>query len=140
MLLSRLAQVSQEVAATSARSRKIALLAELFRDAEADDVPIVIPYLAGRLPQGRLGVGWKVLSHPVPPAAEPSLSVREVDVRLTELGKVSGPGSQAERTRIVGELMGAATEEEQRFLLGLLTGEVRQGALDAVAVEGLARA
>ena len=60
----RLAHVSQEVAATSARSRKIALLAELFRDAEADDVPIVIPYLAGRLPQGRLGVGWKVLSQP----------------------------------------------------------------------------
>ncbi|MEU7055947.1 ATP-dependent DNA ligase [Streptomyces sp. NPDC046197] len=140
MLLARLAQVSREVAATSARSRKIALLAELFRDAEADDVPIVIPYLAGRLPQGRLGVGWKVLGRRVVPAAGPSLTVREVDARLTELGKVSGAGSQAERTRIVGALMGAATEDEQRFLLGLLTGEVRQGALDAVAVEGLAQA
>ncbi|WP_128430440.1 ATP-dependent DNA ligase [Streptomyces cyaneus] len=140
MLLTRLARVSQEVAATSARSRKIALLAELFRDAEADDVPIVIPYLAGRLPQGRLGIGWKVLSRPVAPAAEPTLTVREVDARLAELGKVSGTGSQAERARLVGELMGAATEDEQRFLLGLITGEVRQGALDAVAVEGLAQA
>ncbi|MGV4885802.1 ATP-dependent DNA ligase [Streptomyces viridosporus] len=140
MLLSRLARVSQEVAATSARSRKIALLAELFRDAGADDVPIVIPYLAGRLPQGRIGVGWKVLSRPVAPAAEPSLTVREVDALLGRLGEVSGPGSQAERARLVGELLGAATEDEQRFLSGLLTGEVRQGALDAVAVEGLARA
>ncbi|MER5294029.1 ATP-dependent DNA ligase [Streptomyces pharetrae] len=140
MLLARLAQVSREVAATSARSRKTALLAELFREAEAADVPVVIPYLAGRLPQGRLGVGWKVLGRPVAPAAEPSLTVREVDARLTALGQVSGPGSQAKRTRLVGELMGAATEEEQRFLLGLLTGEVRQGALDAVAVEGLAGA
>jgi DNA ligase-1 len=140
MLLHRLARVSQEVAATSARSRKTALLAELFRDAEADDVPIVIPYLAGRLPQGRIGVGWKVLSRPVAPAAEPGLTVRDVDARLSELAKVSGPGSQAERARLVGELMGAATEDEQRFLIGLLTGEVRQGALDAVAVEGLAQA
>ncbi|WP_327181794.1 ATP-dependent DNA ligase [Streptomyces sp. NBC_01334] len=140
MLLTRLADVSREVAATSARSRKIALLAELFRDAEADDVPIVIPYLAGRLPQGRLGIGWKVLSRPVAPAEGPALTVREVDARLTALGKVSGPGSQAERTRLVGELMGAATADEQRFLLGLITGEVRQGALDAVAVEGLAQA
>ena len=90
MLLHRLARVSQEVAATSARSRKTALLAELFRDAEADDVPIVIPYLAGRLPQGRIGVGWKVLSRPVAPAAEPGLTVREVDARLSELAKVSG--------------------------------------------------
>ncbi|MER6349868.1 ATP-dependent DNA ligase [Streptomyces sp. NPDC001595] len=140
MLLARLAQVSREVAATSARSRKTALLAALFRDAEAADAAVVIPYLAGRLPQGRIGVGWKVLGRPVAPAAEPTLTVRDVDARLTELGKVAGPGSQAERARLVGELMGAATEEEQRFLLGLLTGEVRQGALDAAAVEGLAAA
>ncbi|GED88369.1 ATP-dependent DNA ligase [Streptomyces sp. 6-11-2] len=140
MLLARLAQVSREVAAASARSRKIVLLAELFREAGAEDVPVVIPYLAGRLPQGRLGVGWKVLGRRVAPAAEASLTVREVDARLSELGKVSGPGSQAERARIVGELMGAATEDEQRFLRGLLTGEVRQGALDAIAVEALAGA
>ncbi|MER5595924.1 ATP-dependent DNA ligase [Streptomyces sp. NPDC002265] len=140
MLLSRLAQVSREVAAASARSRKTALLAGLFREADPDDVPLVIPYLAGRLPQGRLGVGWKVLSRPVPPAAGPALTVREVDARLTGLAAVSGPGSQAERARLVEALMGAATEDEQRFLLGLITGEVRQGALDAVAVEGLAAA
>ncbi|MFF9127349.1 ATP-dependent DNA ligase [Streptomyces sp. NPDC014889] len=140
MLLARLAQVSREVAAASARSRKTALLAELFREAGAEDVPVVIPYLAGRLPQGRLGVGWKVLGRRVAPAAEASLTVREVDARLSELGKVSGPGSQAERSRLVGELMGAATEDEQRFLLGLLTGEVRQGALDAIAVDALAGA
>ncbi|MFD8924648.1 ATP-dependent DNA ligase [Streptomyces mirabilis] len=140
MLLARLAHVSREVAATSARSRKTALLAELFRDADADDVPIVIPYLAGRLPQGRLGIGWKLLSGPVPPAPEPSLTVRDVDARLTEVGAVTGAGSQAERRRLMDELRAAATEDEQRFLFGLLTGEVRQGALDAVAVEGLAEA
>ncbi|MGW2944786.1 hypothetical protein ACWDAF_23965, partial [Streptomyces sp. NPDC001226] len=69
MLLSRLAQVSREVAATSARSRKIALLGELFRAADADDVPIVIPYLAGRLPQGRLGIGWTNSTRPPRPAS-----------------------------------------------------------------------
>ncbi|MEU6224946.1 ATP-dependent DNA ligase [Streptomyces sp. NPDC047042] len=140
MLLTRLAHVSQEVAATSARSRKIALLAELFRDAGPDDVPIVIPYLAGRLPQGRLGIGWKVLDQQVPGAAEPSLTVLDVDARLTAIGAVTGGGSQAERRRLVGELLAAATADEQRFLFALITGEVRQGALDAVAVEGLAAA
>ncbi len=140
MLLSRLAHVSREVAATSARSHKIALLAELFRDAGPEDVPIVIPYLAGRLPQGRLGIGWKVLDQQVPPAAEPSLTVLDVDARLTAIGAVTGAGSQAERGRLVGELLAAATADEQRFLFALITGEVRQGALDAVAVEGLAAA
>ncbi|MDQ0935864.1 DNA ligase-1 [Streptomyces turgidiscabies] len=140
MLLTRLAHVSREVAATSARSHKIALLAELFRDAGPDDVPIVIPYLAGRLPQGRLGIGWKVLDQQVPPAAEPSLTVLDVDARLTAIGAVTGAGSQAERGRLVRELLAAATADEQRFLFALITGEVRQGALDAVAVEGLAAA
>ncbi|KFF95226.1 ATP-dependent DNA ligase [Streptomyces scabiei] len=140
MLFARLARVSPEVAATSARSRKTALLAELFGDADADDVPIVIPYLAGRLPQGRLGVGWKVLDQHIPPAATPTLTVRGVDARLTAIGTATGPGSQAERRRLVGELLAAATEDEQRYLFGLLTGEVRQGALDAVAIDGLAGA
>lgn len=140
MLFARLARVSQEVAATSARSRKTALLAELFADADAGDVPIVIPYLAGRLPQGRLGVGWKVLDQHIPPATTPTLTVREVDARLTAIGTATGPGSQAERRRLVGELLAAATEDEQRYLFGLLTGEVRQGALDAVAIDGLAGA
>jgi DNA ligase-1 len=140
MLFARLAHVSQEVASTSARSRKTTLLAELFRDAEAADVPIVIPYLAGRLPQGRLGIGWKVLDQRIPPAGTPTLTVREVDARLTAIGAVTGPGSQSERRRLVGELLATATEEEQRYLFGLLTGEVRQGALDALAVEGLAGA
>ncbi|MER5178410.1 ATP-dependent DNA ligase [Streptomyces sp. NPDC002896] len=140
MLFARLVRVSKEVAATSARSRKISLLAELFRAAEPDDVPIVIPYLAGRIPQGRLGIGWSVLREPVAPAAEPTLTVREVDAALTDLGAVSGAGSTAERKRLVGRLLSAATADEQRFLFGLLTGEVRQGALDAVAVEGLAEA
>ncbi len=140
MLLSRLAQVSREVAATSARSRKIALLGELFRAADADDVPIVIPYLAGRLPQGRLGIGWKLLAQSVPPAPGPTLTVRDVDERLSGIGAATGTGSQAARRRLVGELLAAATEDEQRFLVGLLTGEVRQGALDALAAEGLAEA
>ncbi|MFI9048735.1 ATP-dependent DNA ligase [Streptomyces sp. NPDC053427] len=140
MLLAALAQVSADVAAASARSRKIALLAGLFRAAEPPDVPIVLPYLAGRLPQGRIGIGWSVLREPVSPAERATLTVREADAALSVLARVGGAGAQGERRRLVRELMAAATGQEQRFLFGLLTGEVRQGALDALAVEGLAAA
>ncbi|MET8977327.1 ATP-dependent DNA ligase [Streptomyces sp. NPDC004539] len=140
MLLARLAEVSREVAAASARSRKTALLADLFRETAPADVPVVIPYLAGRLPQGRLGIGWKLLSRTTDPAPAPALTVLDTDARLTALGAIKGTGSQAERARLLTQLMSAATADEQRFLLGLLTGEVRQGALDAIAVEALAQA
>ncbi|MEU7137419.1 ATP-dependent DNA ligase [Streptomyces sp. NPDC046261] len=140
MLLAEVAKVSARVAAESARSGKIALLAGLFRDAEPDDAPIVIPYLAGRLPQRRIGVGWSTLRDAPAPAAEPSLTVREVDRALDAIASVTGKGAQGERRRLVGALLAAATAAEQHFLLRLIGGELRQGALDALAVEGLAAA
>ncbi|MFH9199671.1 ATP-dependent DNA ligase [Streptomyces anulatus] len=140
MLLAELAQVSLAVAATSARSRKTALLADLFRNAGPEDVPVVIPYLAGRLPQGRIGVGRRSLGDPVEPASGPTLTVAGVDAELTALAATSGPGSQALRRERLRALFAAATADEQRFLWALLTGEVRQGALDAVAADALAHA
>lgn len=144
MLLARVAEVSREVAAVSARSRKIGLLAELFAEALPEESPLVIAYLSGRLPQGRIGVGWSVLKNVVPPAVPPvevpGLTLAGVDAVLSELAAVSGAGVRAARDRLVRGLFGAATLEEQELLLRLLSGEVRQGALDAVALEGVAKA
>ncbi|CAL9608381.1 DNA ligase B [Streptomyces sp. enrichment culture] len=140
MLLADVARVSREVAGASARSRKTALLAELFAAAPPQEAALVISYLAGRLPQGRPGLGWSTLGRHVEPADHPSLGVAEVDAAITELALLSGPGSRDARQRIVARLLAAATEPEQRFLRSLLSGEVRQGALDAVALDGVAAA
>ncbi|MBW5487152.1 ATP-dependent DNA ligase, partial [Streptomyces bambusae] len=70
MLLAEVARVSREVAGTTARSRKTALLAELFAAAPAAEAGLLVSYLAGRLPQGRPGIGWRALSHEVRPAQE----------------------------------------------------------------------
>ncbi|GAB2816189.1 ATP-dependent DNA ligase [Streptomyces daliensis] len=140
MLLADVARASREIAESSARTEKVTLLARLFREAEPAEVPVVVTYLAGRLPQRRTGVGWSTLKEPVPPAAVPRLTVPDVDAALDRIAAVNGKGAQAERRHLVGELMGAATAEEQHFLLRLLGGELRQGALDAFAVEGLSSA
>ncbi|MGK5498438.1 ATP-dependent DNA ligase [Streptomyces sp. URMC 125] len=140
MLLADVARTSERVAGTASRTEKVALLAGLFRTAGPGDAPIVITYLAGRIPQRRTGLGWRSLSQPVPPAAEPSLSVRDVHRALDGIAAVSGKGAQAGRVRRLHALLGAATAAEQRFLVRLLAGELRQGALDAFAVEGLAAA
>ncbi|MCQ4041199.1 ATP-dependent DNA ligase [Streptantibioticus rubrisoli] len=140
MLLADVARTSREVAQSAARSRKVSLLAQLFRATEPEQAPIVITYLAGRLPQRRIGVGWSTLAEPVPAAAEPRLDVAEVDAALGRIAVITGKGAQSERRRQVRELMSAATADEQRFLLALIGGELRQGALDALAVEGLAAA
>ncbi|MFD5410243.1 ATP-dependent DNA ligase [Streptomyces nojiriensis] len=140
MLLADVARVSREVADTSARSRKSALLAELFAAAPPEEAGLVISYLSGRLPQGRPGIGWRTLGQEIEPAAQPVLTVRDVDTAVGELAAVAGAGSVERRGRILADLLGRATAAEQVFLRALLSGEVRQGALDAVALEGVAAA
>ncbi|KNB49969.1 ATP-dependent DNA ligase [Streptomyces caatingaensis] len=140
MLLDALARVSSEVSAVPSRTAKTELLAGLFRRAEPEEAPLVASYLAGRLPQRRTRVGWRTLRDPPAPAAVPSLTVLEVDAALGALAAVTGQGAQAERKRLVDALLARATEREQHFLLRLIAGELRQGALDALAAEGVAAA
>jgi len=140
VLLDRVAAVSREVSGTSARLGKVAALASALGAAEPDEVPIVVAYLSGELPQRQIGVGWASLRSAPAPAQTASLSVAAVDAAFTVIGAVAGKGSAAERKRLVAELFGAATEDEQFFLVRLLSGELRQGALDGVMTDAVARA
>ncbi|MFE9330156.1 ATP-dependent DNA ligase [Streptomyces sp. NPDC006925] len=140
MLLADIARTSARIARAAGRNEKVTLLAELFGRAEPSEAPLVVTYLAGRLPQRRTGVGWRTLRELPPPAAEPSLTITAADTAFDRIAQVSGKGAQAERKRLLDGLLAAATEEEQHFLVRLVGGELRQGALDAFAVEGLAAA
>jgi DNA ligase-1 len=140
VLLDDLARTSAEVAGTRARSTKIERLAPLLRDARPHEVPVAVAYLSGELPHGAIGVGWASLRELPPPARAATLEVVEVDAALRRIGALSGAGSQGARKRELTDLFGRATEREQRFLRGLLTGELRQGALEGVMVEAVARA
>ena len=57
VLLADLVQISARVAATPGRLEKTQLLADALRRAPPDEASLVVHYLAGTLPQGRLGVG-----------------------------------------------------------------------------------
>jgi ATP-dependent DNA ligase I len=140
VLLSEIAEVSRAVAGTSARLAKIALLAAALREAGPLEVPIAVAYLSGELPQRQIGVGWAALRDGFAPAQAPTLTLSEVDSGFSAIGAVSGKGSAAARKALVGELFGRATPDEQRFLAGLLSGELRQGALEGVMTEAVARA
>jgi ATP-dependent DNA ligase I len=140
VLLAEVAEVSRAVAGASGRLAKMAAIADALRTAGPDEVPIVVAYLSGELPQRQIGVGWAALRSAPPAAVAPSLTVLGVDAAFSEIGSVVGPGSVAERKRLVDDVMSAATIEEQYFLVRLLSGELRQGALDGVMTEAVARA
>jgi len=103
-------------------------------------VPVAVAYLSGELPQRQIGVGWAALRDGFSPADAPALTLSDVDTAFSAIGAVAGKGSAAARKALVGELFGRATRDEQRFLVGLLSGELRQGALEGVMTEAVARA
>jgi DNA ligase-1 len=140
VLLDRLAETWTAVAATRSRNAKRDLLAAVLAEAGPADLEIAVSYLGGALRQRRPGLGWRGLADLPPPAAEPSLNLTEVDATFETMAGLSGPGSANRRGTLAAELFGRATEREQGFLRGLVLGDLRQGAMDALVQEGMAKA
>ncbi|MGH3424552.1 MAG: ATP-dependent DNA ligase, partial [Nocardioidaceae bacterium] len=140
MLLYDVVSCSQAVGATRSRLAKRGALTELLRRAEPADVETVVSYLSGELRQRRTGIGWAGLRSLPDPAVEPSLTLDEVDEEFARISRLSGSGSATARADAVAALFGRATSAEQAFLRGLVSGELRQGALDAAMVDAVAAA
>jgi len=142
VLFQELVQTSRRVAATRGRLAKIELLADLLKRASPEDIEIAIAFLSGSLRQGRIGIGYATLqaAKPEHAADAPSLELDALDAALQRLAKATGRGSAREKGRILGDLFTRGTAEEQDFLLRLLMGELRQGALEGLVTEAVARA
>lgn len=141
MLLEAVVETSRRVAATTRRLEKVDLLAQLLRRLQPEEIEIVAAFLSGVVRQGRIGIGYAALRDAKgPPAQNASLEVNEVDRTFQTILAATGSGSQRQRLEILHQMLARATELEQQFLMSLLMGEIRQGALEAVMVEALARA
>ncbi len=144
MLLVDVATASSEVGAQSSRLAKISRIAALLGAAASRNDPhqvaVVVSWLSGELPQRQIGVGWAALRTLPTPAEEPALTVARVDAAFTEIGAVSGRGSQQQRAALVAQLFSAATPVEHTFLRSLLRGELRQGALAGLMADAVAQA
>src|SRR5262245_60570846 len=142
MLLNDIVEVSRLTGAASGRLAKIDLLAGCLRRAQGEEIEIAVAWLAGGLRQGRIGLGYGVWRDAVGPtaASAPSLTLVEVDSALDRVQRLRGSGSGAERRRLLGARFARATREEQEFLLRLIVGELRQGALEGVMTEAVGRA
>jgi DNA ligase-1 len=143
MLLARLVDVSGQVAATRSRLTKRELIAALLREVAgegAEEIDIAASYLSGTLRQRRTGLGWRGLAELPEPAAEASVGLTQVDATLEEISALSGSGSMGARRQAVASLFGRLTSAEQDFLRNLVTGNVRQGALDSVMLDAIAQA
>src|SRR6266699_2374915 len=141
MRLNALVTTSNHVAVTSGRLTKIQLLADLLKRASPDEIELAIAYLSGTIRQSKIGVGWATLQKAKTHVGTSArLQLLDVDKTLEAIATTSGKGSAGDKQRLLSDLFSQATAEEQAFLFRLLTGELRQGALEGIMVEAVAKA
>ena len=161
MLLAEVERTSAAVADAPGRLAKVDLIARLLQEVPGDEITVATSFLSGDLTQRQIGVGYAALSdltggfgqapgdgqrpepadgQPPEPAATPQLTLTDTDRVLGQIGQLAGPGSQAERRVLLAGLLARATAPERQFLVRLLAGELRQGALDGVMTDAIARA
>ena len=142
MLFHELVDASAATAGASSRLAKIGQLAALLERVAPDEVNAAIAFLSGEPRQGRIGIGAAAIQEakPLAAASSPMLHLLEVDDAFERIASTSGPGSSVARVQQLRDLLSRATAAEQDFIVRLLFGELRQGALEGVLVEAVARA
>ena len=140
--LGDLVATSRDVRDASRRLDKVGRLAAFLGQLGAEEIETAVAFLCGSLPQGRIGVGFSALSEvrSTPAASAPVLSLAAVDSAFEQVAATRGRGSTAARVRQLRDLLARATRDEQDFLVRLLYGEIRQGALESVLTDAVARA
>ncbi len=142
-VFAHLVAVSERVGATRARLAKVRELAACLRAVEPSEIDTAVHYLSGELPQGRFGIGYAALRKATErsgAADAATLTVGDVDRSLTDIAALRGSGSAGRRDQALQALFARATHAEQEFLIRLLAGELRQGALEGVMVDAIAAA
>jgi DNA ligase-1 len=140
-LLADVVRTSTQVAASAGRLAKTRLIADCLKSLDPDEIEIAIPYLSGDPRQGKLALGYATLQSALgSPAGAASLTLREVDAAFSQLKGTKGKGSAPLRAFLLKKLFEKATAEEQDFLVRLIVGELRQGALEGVMLDAVAAA
>lgn len=142
-LLAQLVSVSERVAATPARLAKVRALADFLSSLPRGDIEAAVLYLSGETPQGRIGIGFAALKSAAAAtraASDETLTLAEVDGALASLAGLRGTGSAARKAQALGSLFGRASPRERRFLIPLLAGELRQGALAGIMQDAIGAA
>jgi DNA ligase-1 len=142
MQLRQLVEFVGKVRATRKKTEKTALLAELLRQTSGRETELAAAYLAGTLPQGKIGIGWRMIEKALTDAApsSPPLVLSELDQTFAAVAADEGAGSSDRKVAALRRLFERAQPEERQFLAQLLMGELRQGAVEGLLLDAVAKA
>ena len=147
---SAFANVCQALEATPKRILKVDLLAKFLSSLSEEEIVPTISFLTGHPFTGsdkrvldvsgrtlwkinRLGSGQSTLvSNPV--------SVLDVYHLFEKVAGASGPGSRVKKELLIGSLLNRMSDAEAEYLIRIIFGEMRIGAVEGIVLESIANA
>ena len=142
MELGELVTLVGRLRATTKKTEKVALIAGLLQQARKREIELLALYLTGTLAQGRIGIGHRGLAGRDAVWARRGGATHARGPRRGARGARAeqGQGSAERRARGLRALLERAEPAGRQFLFELLTGQLRQGALEGLVLEAIAKA
>jgi DNA ligase 1 len=166
----RFAETAESIAATSSKLAKTALVADYLRSLASSDAAIAAIFLSGRpfasFVEANLQVGgamlWRVISdlsgksehqlsaiyrrhgdagsvaaEALPAKSSSVLSLSDVQRAFTDIAAARGP---APKTALLRQLLERATPLEAKYIVKIISGDLRIGLKESLVEEAIARA
>src|SRR5438309_11233257 len=142
MHLLKLVELVSRVRATTKKTEKMTLLAEFLSQTHGRETELGALYLCGALPQGKICIGGRLIEEAMtqrPPSGD-ALTLTDVDHAFDAVVGHQGSGSTERKVGGLRGLFARARADEREFLGQLMMGEIRQGALEWLLLDAVAKA
>jgi DNA ligase-1 len=143
------ADVCERLSSTTKRLEKVAILADFLLSLSEEELRIACLFiLAKAFPDTdsrTLDVSWRTLQKFLskgPPTGKQTcaLTILEVSYSFDKIAETSGKGSRQKIVECLEELFARAGENERKYLIKIIFGEMRIGVAQGLLLEGIAKA
>ncbi len=149
-----LAELTEQLRATSSRKAKTELVAAVLRSLRPHEIEPAIGFMLASPRQGAIGVGWATVAATDEPgrgteanddlrrgeADDGDVSISDFDALIDRLDSITGEGSVDARVSELSIFLARCDPQTASYARRVLTGDARQGALTGVLTEATAKA
>lgn len=146
---SRFTEVCKALESTSKRTEKVVYLVEFLKSLRREEIAPAASFIVGRpFPESDervLDIGgrtlWKI-NHGTGQAAlvPKAVTILEVYRTFEKVATATGPGSRQRKETLVGTLLSRLPSTDAEYLMRIIFGEMRIGAVEGVVLDAIAQA
>ena len=145
----RFAEVCKALESTTKRTEKVAYLVKFLKSLSREEIAPAVSFIVGRpFPESDervLDIGgrtlWKINRGSGQVVLVPkAVTILEVYRTFEKVATASGPGSRQRKEMLIGTLLSRLPSTDAEYLMRIIFGEMRIGAVEGVVLDAIAQA